>query len=61
MPKTLVEPRKKRIVYVDETVDTAVQLLLADAMRGRVQYGTWSDLINACLRRWLTDQGVRLS
>lgn len=61
MPKTLAEPRTKRLVYVDQTVDEALQLLLADPLRGRTQYGTWSDLVNALLRRWLTEQGVKLA
>jgi hypothetical protein len=54
-PKKTIE-RVRRTVYIPETLDRKVELLLMDPSKGKAKYGAWSDLTTALLRKWVDEQ-----
>jgi len=49
-------PRRSRHIYLREDIAATVDLILLDPMREKVKYGKWSDLVEALLRTWISEQ-----
>ena len=49
-------PRKSRIVYLPEDLNAEVDLLLMDPLKQKIQYGSFTNLIERLLREWVDGQ-----
>jgi hypothetical protein len=50
------DPPVQRFISLPTTLAAKVDLLLMDPVMNKPKYGSWSDLIQVLLRRWVEDQ-----
>lgn len=55
----LASPRTSRHVYIDEALNAEVDLLLFSPGKGKIAYGSWSNLVEALLRQWVEEQRLQ--
>jgi hypothetical protein len=58
--KRLAMPTKSRICYLPEDLSAEVDMLLADPLKQKVMYGSFSSLVSTLLRQWVDERRVEV-
>lgn len=54
--KALETPRIRQSIFVSTDIYAEIKLLLEDPLRGKVRYGSWTELVDGLLREWVNQQ-----
>lgn len=54
--KPLAMPTKSRICYIPEDLSAEIDMLLADPLKQKVMYGSFSALVSTLLRQWVDER-----